>query len=300
MTHLNTWQERDRRGFQRVRHEAVVRVAERLHVVRMTDPAIAVGQADPLVMAHFPGFLQEPSWGSGEDFHDDLAAEYPERRLVSISADGYNKHGTPLSLRDIFRTFEEMGRDRLHLLHQLAGDDEVVLAGVSKGTRKIIEIVRQNADQQLINHRYSFPHSPAAMEKGRVLKDMGLRFPAHILLASICEGMHHPRYALHALHAPRLRSAAAYACDVLNLMQPTSDEELVPLAAGNNKVGVLAGAGDPLRQASLWGRLQQAYPDNVRIEKTPGHGHASSLNSATAAYLIHKMELGFRTASTTS
>jgi hypothetical protein len=297
---------RDRHGFHRVRHDGVMTAQGLDYTVRITDPAVELGVDAPTLMGHFPGFTEDPTCGIAADLHADTAAQYPARRVASIGSDGYDEHGTPMGWRDIGRSFRHMGVSRLMLLGELAGDDEVALFVVSKGSRLGREVVEQNDEMQLINHQFTAFISPAILPKGHVIRDMGLRFPPHMGYEVGREIVQHPFRSLHtAVSSGRrvnrfVHRLPAYTCDLINLLQPCTAEDVRVLAKDPRKLAIIQGATDPLGQQDFWRAVQQDAPDNVEIRVVPHVGHALSADTRATAQVMSEMERSLRTSNPTS
>lgn len=279
---IRTSEFKDGRGFSRVRHTAAMEINGIRYALRITDPALEYTNTTDGVAAMLPGFTEDPSWGTAKQYHNDIATEYPERQIVSISSDGYNKDGSPFTIKDIGRGFNEMGEGRARLIGEVAGDKPTTVMGLSMGTVLARIAIKQNIENAFFNHDVTVYHSPAIVPPERILQDMALRFPIHIYRDVIKEALHHPVAALKAIHIPNPEIVPAYICDVYNLLHGTPECDIDQIAS-QTKLGAIVGDQDPLGQLGMWERLVQRYPENVHLLVKKGHGHGVSLNSREAA-----------------
>lgn len=273
----------DGNGFSRIRHSAVMFVAGYQYALRVTEPASRLVADTEGMVGMFPGFMQDHEYGGARSLHSNVATEYPGRRIVTVSSNGYNKNGSPLTWREIGTSFNEMAMGRLLLMRQLSNEEETILGGLSKGTVLSHLMAELNRENPIIDHTYSLNHSPAVVPPEKVMRDMALRFTGSICVDAAKEAVRHPREAWKALHIPSLRVLPAYVCDVYNLLHGTPEAGVHELARRGVKTGVVAGDKDPLAQLDMWGRVQAAYPDNIEILVRPGQGHALSMNAREAA-----------------
>lgn len=296
---------RDSRGLHHVRHLGVMTAQGLKYPVCITDPAVELGYSEAMLDGHFPGFMEDHDRGTAADLHNDKVAQYPARRVATFSSDGYDKSGSPVRWRDIGRSFRHMGVSRLMLLGELAGDDEVTLFCVSKGTRLAREVVEQNADMQRIKHLFTGVISPAMLED-HVPRDMGVFFIPHMGYETGREVVQHPWRSFHTAVSQRpslgrtWRRLPAYTCDLINLFQTCPIEDVRVLAEGPRKLAIIEGETDPLGHRPLWQAVQQEFPDNVEMRVIPGVGHAASANSLLIARTLFQMEQSLRARSTTS
>lgn len=279
---------RDGHGLRHISHVAALSIDGYRYAFRFTEPAMEYGGSEGEVVAMIPGFTENPFWGTARGLHNDVVTENPTTRTVSVCNDGYSKHGTAITLRNIGRSFADMARGRAALLGSLGGDSPTMVAGTSKGSVLAILAAGHNLEEPRFNHQLSVFHSPAVVPPNRILPDMVVRFPVHIVLDIIRESSQHPVAAAKALHLPSLRVLPAYACDVYNLLHGTP-EQTVDTVAAETSVGIIAGDRDPLSQLAMWQRIAERHPDNVHILTKLGQGHGSSLNSREAAEDIQEV-----------
>jgi pimeloyl-ACP methyl ester carboxylesterase len=264
---------------------ATIDIAERRHLVHVTEARRADPSGESHTVLMLPGFTETVERGSGRNLHDAVSNHYPYSRVLSIATDGVGLPCRRLGWQEgLSLNFDTMADDRLQIAEQLSADGPVTMVNVSMGSVIGLKLALQNLREQRLQLEHIINHSHAQVPLGHIPRDMIARFLPHIAVDGLREAIRHPApFVEHALGSlALLAQAPSYLGNIKNLLGGSNPADMYAVAE-QVPTTYISGEHDPLAQTELLMRLQQALPGQVNIVQLPGRGHASSLDATQAA-----------------
>lgn len=236
-------------------------------------------------IAHFLGLSEMPDGGSAYNAHNELARQNPDKRIISIGTEGVNRFGTKMAAKEALQhSFEEKGDLRISVLSLIAEADPVVIFDVSMGSAIADHVIEQNLEHQAEDSGWALDiqgvihHSHARVPKHRVVPDMFMRFPGHMIKGAKRKVQEQPeqRPGYIATALSLRRALPAVIGNIIQLGRGTSKQHSVN-AVHAYPTGYISGENDPLAQTKHLLHLQRA--GLAHVEFLPDQGHEACMDA---------------------
>jgi pimeloyl-ACP methyl ester carboxylesterase len=275
--------------------------------MRITEAELKSGgiNNDVNTVVMLPGFTEMIDVATGCSLHKSVAAQFPDRRIISIGTDGVDAHSARIGWKEGWqKDFPAMAEARHRLIGAFAGGGTITIVGVSMGSvisnrllaydtgLRTNRFTRRRTGNHPLEIDAAIFHSHALVAPNLVPTDMVLRFLPHIPVDVVRVGVGSESDGRSA-NLIRLIQSIPKAMPALmgnakNILQGTSDEELFAVSS-HYPTGFVSGRLDPLRQEARLRRLRDALPSMVSYKFVEGVGHAACLDAPTAAHDIAEM-----------
>lgn len=262
--------------------------------------------------------LSELEIGSASMMHESVAAQYPDRDVVSIMTPGVTLSGKTLSLSEGFnRPLAVTAAENNQLIAELAEDNPTHMTGTSLGSAIVMHMAEQNleagesamvnvAGVNLVSLAVGARNIPEAERAGEadaddeayIAKlteeffehmggDIARMFFKHPAKAAECAAV----IVAYAVAPHKLPNRIAAMAGNVRGVQAGIDWAVVKAIAQAYPMHIVGGERDPLMQAQLpqLVALRQPAP-NTSIRVLEGLGHAMTINSPETAGHLAEME----------
>ncbi len=250
--------------------------------IRETSPADPGSTGVNIV--RFPGFTERIEHGSAYNFHNSLATEMPNSRIVSVSSDGIGTTGENIAISDFLgHGMTEMGEARAKLLEALFGDEPTIVSACSMGTviehhMKVFD-AKNGHNLNIVSAEYA----AAKVVPKAAFMIMGVLFPIamladtprEIIRTGIKYGPDHLMTMLPMIHE-REPESVALVRQVISLVGGVSMKSMIEIAREYPGGISIGGAMDPLKRPSQQRIIKEVDPDfHVATLRFKGHGIAA-------------------------
>jgi pimeloyl-ACP methyl ester carboxylesterase len=260
------------------------------HGIAVTDP---VGGSFDNVIISFPGFTETIEGTIRKQLQEHLSYQFPRSRIVSVASDGIGATGDRYTWYEREKhSVEEMGRTRLEIAKDLAGDTAVYGMGTSMGSIILHHMTRENlatpSSSDHIDLRGNYLLSPALVDPKNIIRDMGVLFlpmfvgdTLHELFAktapkeSITLMKQLGHYGLIPYDAPAMLN------QLIGLFLGTKESDVADVIEQVPTV-VVAGERDPVAQWHMWRRIEKRFPEQLYLEVVAGRGHGLPMKPSNA------------------
>lgn len=295
-------------GGSRIRMTGFIPVHGEHYLVRVSepDPDQVEDPASVPINYIMPGWTEYiDAKGPAKDLHDEVADATPGSRTVSVANDGLSIHGQALPPQEALnRGFPHMADARLRIAAHYAGSGIVDVYGRSMGTILSVHMAKRNLDATpghgLVIPRLNFISpglvSTEVHESERFRKKdpetdlekalLTAEFLGHMAADSSREALLHPGRALRAamgysalgVAMARQPGKALAILGHYRQMTPGTPWEMVKAVSEAHDIHIRVGDKDTVRETEQYKKLQELYPDRVRLDIHEGKGHAMSMN----------------------
>ncbi len=273
-------------GAKQLRTRGVIPFRGHNHAFLMTQPHEQASDPNSMLLLRLPGLGEVAAHGTTANLHDVLATHYSQDTTLTIGTEGIGKDGSKLGLfRGLTMTAEEMALTRLALAASFAQGRPARVQATSMGTMIASHMAEINLTENMLDiEEYQLLASAIISQHTHVVRDMGVLFLPHVILDSWQQIRRMPDGALQPEILREMFAgnfAGAYAGNIRNLLRVTPKHRLDALT-GTNKVVVVNGNRDPLKQAHMWRHQKQQDLGNVALNFLPKVGHGLAVNHLLA------------------
>jgi len=282
-------------GTKQLRTRGTIPFRGHEHALLLTEPYQQEANPNSRLMLRLPGLGEVAAHGTSANLHDVLATHYAQDTTLTIGTEGVGKDSSKLGLlRGLTMSAEEMAATRLVLARSFAQGRPTRIQATSMGTMIASHMAEINASAKILDvEEYMLLATAIISRRFNLARDMGILFMPHVIKDSWRQVKQMPEGAL----SPAILSemfdgmfVGAYAGNIRNLLKVTPQHRLDALT-GTNKVSVVNGDRDPLRQTHMWRRQQRHDLGNVALRFIPHIGHGLAVNHLmSGAELINTSE----------